>query len=145
MDLEAVENDIITRLKAQLNSPQPEIRSWPDNPRDYQVLDPQGAVLVRYLASNYQDPEANDEKTLVQERRIEYAVDCAQKSLKRTKAHQGVYDLIEQVRQALSGYTPNSLADASIMWPGSDRWVQERGGIWLYTTTWVFTFPESEV
>ena len=144
MDLVAVENDIVTKLQTDIGSNTIEIRSWPDNPDGYQVTHPGGAMLIRYNGSVYGDPIANPQKKIVQERTLEWIIAIAQRGLKLNAPHQGVYSLIESVRASLTGYTITGFSDASVMMPVGDSFTQESGGLWIYGSTYSFTFPESE-
>jgi len=142
MDLTTVENDLITKLSEITNV---DVRSWPDNPTEFNHLHPNGSLLVRYNGSNYTNPpEANNQKFLTQTRTFEWIVTVIQRSLKLKKGHQGVYTLIESVRSKLSGYTITNQSDASILWPINDRFVAEDGGKWVYEITFAFTAPEHE-
>jgi len=142
MNLVTVENDLITKLSTDVSGV--EVRSWPDNPTDYKLLHPGGALLIRYTGSSYVEPEPNNQKILVHDRLAEWSITIVQKSLKLKKGQQGVYTLIESIRASLSGYTPASLSDASIMYPIRDRFLSESKGFWIYEIVFVHTFPEAE-
>jgi len=142
MNLITVEDAIVARLVSQITTVQ--IQSWPDNPADYQLTHPNGAILVRYDGSEYVEPEANDQKKLIQDRRLNWSITILQLSLKDSKGHQGVYTLIESVRTALTGYTVSGFPDASVMFPTADTFTQEIAGTWIYSINFAFTYPEHE-
>jgi len=144
MDLTVVEDDIKARLVAQIVADVPEIRSWPNNPADYQFIHPIGAVLLRYNGDNSETPVPNQQKKAVQLRTVSWLVGVITKNLSREDGHQGAYDILEKVRAALVGYTISTLDDASIIWHDSTQLLQEVGGTWIYTMTFTFTFPEGE-
>lgn len=142
MNLETVEDDIISKLEDISGV---EVRSWPNNPSDFNLLHPGGSLLVRYNGSNYENPPIpNNQKFLTQTRTFQWIVTIVQKSLKFTDGHQGVYTLIESVRDTLSGYTITDQSDASIMWPIGDRFISEDAGTWIYEIVFAFTAPEHE-
>ena len=144
MDLSAIEDDLIAKLVADITTDTPEIRSFPDNPADYQLLHPKGAILVRYNGSNSETPVPNPQLKAVQLRTSNWTFFVVQKSLKKKKGHQGVYGLLEEIRASLVGYTITGLADASIIWHTGDQFHSEVAGTWRYTVNFSFTFPESE-
>jgi hypothetical protein len=142
MNIETVEDDIITKLGDISNV---KIQSWPENPEQFNHLHPNGSILVRYNGSSYENPpEPNNQKFLTQTRTYQWIITAIQRSLKLKDGHQGVYALIESIRSTLSGYTITSMSDASVMWPIGDRFVSERGGIWIYEMVFAFTSPEHE-
>ena len=144
MDISAVEDDIVSRLTTAIANAAIDIRSWPDNPQDYQLLKPGGALLVRYSGSTYEPPEPNRQPKIVQPRAVEWLIAIVQKSLKPFKAHQGVYTLIDSVRVALTGYTITGLSDASVMHPTGDGFLSEAAGTWIYNAFYTFSIPEAE-
>lgn len=143
MDLVAVENAIVTRL-ATLFGNTLAVESYPENPVDYSLLHPGGAVLVRYQNSSYETATPNGYKKLINLRTLNFAFTVIQKSLKPSKAHQGIYTVIESIRNSLSGYTPNSLTHASVMEPTGDTFSRQENGFWEYEISFKFTYPEAE-
>jgi len=143
MNLITVENDIIAKLIADISGVK--VESWPDNPADYRLLHPGGALLIRYQGSTYPTPEPNSQKIVVQDRVSNWEISIMQQSLKDTKGQHGIYTLLESVRASLTGYTITGLADASIMYPTGDSFTREDAGMWLYSMAFAFTFPEAEV
>lgn len=142
MNLITIEDDIIAKLKTDILGVA--VESWPDNPANYQLLHPTGALLIRYLGSSYLTPEPNSQQKVVHDRASLWEISIMQLSLKETKGHQGIYTLIESVRASLTGYTITSLDDASVMHPTSDSFTREVGGTWLYKSIFTFTYPEAE-
>jgi hypothetical protein len=141
VNLETVEDAIVAKLAEITNV---HVQSWPDNPNDFNHIHPSASLLVRYNGSSYNEPEPNNQKFLTQTRTAQWIVTVIQRSLKLKDGHQGIYALLESVRAKLSGYTPASLSDASIMWPTGDRFVSEQAGTWLYEMTFSHTYPETE-
>ena len=144
MDLAAVEDDIVAKLTTVISDTNIDIRSWPNDPAFFQSLKQGGAILVRYAGSDYLPPEPNRQKKVIQDRSPQWNIDIIQKSLKKFKAHQGIYTLIESIRAALTGYTITGLSDAGVMWPISDNFTEEAAGTYVYTLVYTFTFPEAE-
>jgi len=142
MNLETAEDDLITRLETIDNV---EVRSWPDDPAEFNHIHPNASILIRYNGSGYDNPPTpNNQKFLTQERTFQWVVSILRKSLRLTNGHQGIYTILESVRTTLSGYTITSQSDASIMWPVSDRFVSQAQGRWLYEMIFAFTAPETE-
>lgn len=141
--LEAIEDDIVAKLTADITDVH--VQSYPSNPNNYQLIHPNGALLVRYLGSNYTEPDPNSKKVLVQDRVHEWEITVLDKNLRLTKAHQGVYGRIEQVRESLSGYTISTLPDATILFPIRDDFIGTQGGRWQYEIVFGFIEPASEV
>jgi hypothetical protein len=141
MNLETVEDDIITQLETINNV---EVRSWPDNPDDFNHLHPNASILVRYNGSTYNSPDPNNQKFLTQTRVFQWVVTVVQRSLRLKDGHQGIYTLLESVRTTLSGHTITSQDDASVMWPVADRFVSENAGRWIFEMVFAFTAPEHE-
>ena len=145
MNIETIEDDLITKLTADIGLATAEIRSFPDDPAEYNLVHPGGAILVRYDQSIYPEPIPNRKSFLIQEEvRHQWIITVMQKSLKLKDGHQGVYGLVESVRTSLSGYTITSQADFSILWPTGVRFVSENEGTWVYQISFAHTAPETE-
>lgn len=144
MDLSAVEDDIISRLLSEISTNTPKIRSFPTNPKEFQLLHPKGAILVRYNGSTSEVPDPNNQAKAVQTTVCSWVVNIVTKSLKKEKGHQGTYALIESVREALVGYTITGLPDASIMYHVNDGFEDETAGTWIYRMAFAFNYDEGE-
>ena len=140
--IEDIEEEIVDKLKADILNIH--VQSFPDNASKFQNIHVNGSLLVRYLGSSYSEPEANSRSVLVQGRTHEWEITIIDKSLKLKDAHQGVYNRIEQVRNALSGYTVPSLPDATILYPIRDGFVNSQAGMWQYEIIFSFIEPSSE-
>jgi len=142
MNLETFEDAIISRLKDQISNIQ--IESFPQDPIEYQLTHAKGAVLVRYNNSDYTEPEPNEEGIAVTPRRLNWTINIAQRGLRYQDAHQGIYSILEQIRVALTGYTPTGFQDSSILWPTGDAFLFEEDGIWWYYINFANDYPEAE-
>ena len=142
MNLTTVESDIITKLKADISDV--EIKAFPDNPNEYNLIHPGGALLLRYNGSDYQEPDPNNQKFLTQTRLFRWIITIMQRNLSLKNGHRGIYDLIESIRSTLTGYTITGLPDASVMWPIGDRFISENQGLWVYAIEFVLSHPETE-
>lgn len=125
MHIQAMEDAILARLRDQM--PTLEIDGYPLDPEQYQLRHPVGAILVAYRASRYSAPEATD--VIVQGRVMEFGITCVAKSLRRVRNQDGLYDLLERVRDALTGY---SVDGANKFYPDRDGFASQRNGVWQY-------------
>lgn len=145
MDLKPIEQDIVTRLKAIVApNNEVEIQAFPDNPNEYNLIHPGGALLVRFNGIAYQTPDPNNQKFLTQDGLFQWIIVEMQRNLSLKGANQGVYELIESVRAALTGYTISTLSDASVMYPTGVQFVSEDQGKWVYQSSFVFSHPDHE-
>ena len=145
MDLVAVENDLVTKLIADITGPI-EIRGFPNGFDKYvkQLTNPGGAILIVFPGSIYEEPEANRSKKLAQNRTVTWQFNIINKDLKLNKAHHGVYKIIEEIRTSLSGYTITGLDDSTVLFPISDGFLDEIHNFWVYQTTFAHTIEEAE-
>lgn len=145
MNIETIEDDIVQKLTTDIGLATADIRSFPDDPREYTLTHPGGALLVRYDQSIFPDPEPNRRSFLIQDDvRHQWIITVMAKNLKLKNAHQGIYGLIESVRASLSGYTITSQPDFSILWPTGIRFVFENNGQWVYQISFAHMAPETE-
>jgi len=148
MNLLTAEQDIIARLTTVFkdidtpkNRSHPKIESFPRDPAQfYEALRPEGAILVRYESSIYEPPEPNRNKTIVQDRTASWIISIVHRGL---IDHDGVYAKMANVRTALTGYSLSDYAESTVLYPVSDRFVEEVGGVWHYEIVFQHTIPET--
>lgn len=151
MDLLDVENDIIDELEANITGI--EIKAFPADPNDiFKSLHPVGAVLLRYDSSDYTVPVPNRTKTISQVRTARWVIWILYKNLSghnENDESDGIYVRLKQVREALTGYTigtqsGSAVADASVMYPVRDNFMDWQEGKWIHEIVFEHTVPEVE-
>ena len=136
---EALERAVIARLQALL--PDVEVEAFPDDPDEYRLNHPLGALLVRYHGSKY--GPLMDTDLVVQERVMAVEVTLVFRSL---NGKEGIYTYLEAVRLALAGYQPPAFTKLK---PLGDEFLDRDKGEWRYaidfaTTTMVIEEDEPE-
>jgi len=125
MTILEIEQAIINRLKEKIQGI--EIDSFPEKPDEYNLLHPKGALLVRYVGSNYAEPFATD--VIAQDRKVNFEVNVVMRHL---TSHEGIYAYLDAVRIALTGFKP---PHCSKMYPVREEFITEKAGIWHYAIT----------
>ncbi len=134
MNLKEVEQAIIERLKSQITDIP--VEAFPERPSEYRLRHASGVLLVVYRGSKYS--ESQSAGLAVQARTQEWDIVIISRNL---RSHSSAYDLLDQVRAALSGFRPVSTAE--VMVPVREAFINEVNGIWQYGIT--FTFSETYV
>ena len=148
MNLNTIENYIITKLTADVSGVL--VKAWPNSPQEFlsEFTAPKGALLVRYNGSNYTLPEPNSQKVLIQDRDMEWIVTIFMRNAFGHDATgnyaDGIYTLIEGVRNSLSGETVTTLTDLTVFYPIRDNFVNEYNGVWVYEMAFGVIGPETE-
>lgn len=120
---EALEQAVIQRLKDRLGD-ELEVESFPDDPDDYRLNHPLGALLVRYHGSKY-GPDL-DTDMVVQDRLMAVEVTLVLRSL---NGKEGCYEYLERVRLALAGFKPPAFKKLR---PLSEEFMSRDKGEWRY-------------
>jgi hypothetical protein len=146
MDILAAEKDIVSQLESSISNIK--ILAYPDNPNIYNVMGPNGAILVRYNRSDYDEPIDNAvrKKREYQIRTAEWVITIIYRNLRsHTNDSDGVYTYIENVRTSLTGHTPNVSGRVSVMHPVKDGWIDrdETRKLWYYEIVFRHTYDES--
>ncbi len=147
MDILSAEQDLVTHLKSDISNIK--IEAYPDHPDVYNCTGPNGAILVRYPGSVYgeMDLEAVRGKVASQVRTAEWIITILYRNLRaHTNLTAGVYTYIEAVRESLTGYTIDSLAEAGVMYPISDGFIDRdpKKKLWQYEFIFRHTLPETK-
>lgn len=149
MNILTVENDIILHLQADITAAGVKILSFPDNPTDFLKKFVKTTILVRYNGDAFDDPEANRNKKINQNRVVEWVVNVLARGL---VGHTGAYTFIQQVRQSLTEYTvgtetggatATALLWSSMMWPVTTKFLDEENGVWIYEMTFRHEIEET--
>lgn len=120
--IQTVENAIVDRLKANISDLK--IEGFPEKPSEYRLMHSKGAILVHYQGSKYSSLKSTD--PVVQERTLTFGITVV---VRRLRKQSGAYAYIEAVRQALTGY---KIPGCTKMYPTSEEFISEHGGIWQY-------------
>ena len=151
MNLLDAENDIVAKLQADITDL--EIKCFQTDPRrDFKTLHPIGSVLVRYDSSDYEVPTPNRAQVITQQRTARWAIWVIFRGLITANDKDeadGLYVRLDEVRESLTGYTVgtqsgSAVADASVMYPIRDQFIDEDDGIWFHEIVFEHTVPEVE-
>jgi hypothetical protein len=123
MNILTVENDIITALQSAL--PDLKVEGFPDNPVQYRLLHPKGAVLVRFQEAVC---AAAKEAAFVQQE-VTMMFNLTVK-IRGLRDKNGAYSYIERVFAALTGFSPSGCGK---MYPVNTVFLRETSGIWEYS------------
>jgi len=147
MDILSAEQDLETKLETDISNIN--IESYPDDPAVYNCMGPNGAILIRYSGSVYDEMElqAIRGKVISQVRTVEWIITILYRNLKaHTNLTSGIYTYLEAVRESLTGYTINSLSEAGVMYPARDGFVSRDPSkrLWEYEIIFRHTIPETK-
>lgn len=148
MNLLEAENAIVTRLETQIKASlssdfdAPKIQSFPQDPLShFESISPNGEILVIFESLNPELPEPNREGVIVQQIAINWNVWIVHPNL---TSHTGVYSLMEDVKDALTGWTVTDWDDSTPMYMTNADFIDEQGGNWYYGMTFQHILEESE-
>jgi len=136
MDLLGAENDIIAKLAADITSIP--VRTYPNTQFDiYKIIQKDGAILVHYNGSTYDDAIPKRSKKVIQNRVIQWAIVLAYRGITGPNietVRTAAYDYLEAIRASLTGYTVNSMDYSEVLRPVRDSIIaQDKDkGIWFY-------------
>jgi len=128
MALKDLENSIISRLQSQITAVPTE--AFPENPKNYALKHPDGVILVSYHGSQFEDPSQGN--VIFQDQKFEFDIVLIHRHLRN---HQGAYDLLDQIRMALTGY---QVAGYTKLYPVREQFISEENGLWQYGITFAF-------
>lgn len=145
MDLVSFEDALITKLLAEIAS-KAKVRSFPEDFDNYvsQLKHSGGAILVVYQGGLYSPPEGNDTGVLTQDSIHNWQFTVLQQNLRKEKNHHGVYDVLEDIRTILSGFTPAGFDDSSYLFMVEKGFLEKRSGFYIYQITMAHTLEESQ-
>ena len=145
MDFNDFEDKLLVELQANITGI--EIRSYPDDFDRYisQLTHPGGAILIAFQGGTWDTPEGNNQSVLVQTGVFNWQFTVLVQSLKRLKNDTAMYDRLEEIRQALSGFTPAGFNDSSVLYPVDVGFLDRVYGWYAYQITMAHTIEESEV
>ncbi len=122
-----IEAAIVARIESQVSLT---VKAFPSTPDDYKKLPfNRGLVLVAYSGSDLSDPTNRDE--IVQQRAMEFSVTLQVRDL---RGHEGAYSYLEQIRTALSGFSP--MNDLNVMFMTSEALLSVVENVWVWGQKW---------
>ena len=149
MDLLAAETAIIERLKTQIvsglssNLSAPRVDSFPQDPRQhFENLSPTGEILVRFNDALGSDPDPNRNSVIVQNFIPNWSIWIVMPNL---VTHTGIYNWIEKVKDALTGWTITGWDDSTPLYCNNIGFIDEKGGNWFYEMNFTCETEESEI
>ena len=123
----ALEVTIASRLQAEF--PDLAVEPFPDDPEEYRLNSPIGALLVRYHGAKYGD--ATDVHVMAQEKSAAVEITLV---FRRLDGKEGVYHHLDAVRAALTGFVPEGWERLR---PLAEEFVFQQGGLWRYAMDFV--------
>ncbi len=123
--IQEIENKIIEKLKEEISDVA--VEGFPDVPGNYMLKHAVGAVLVRYIGAKFEKPQ--NYSRIFQEGYSQYAITIIMRNLHRKKRISGIYDKLDEVREILTGFSPDGRFK---MFPVSEDFIDEENGIWQY-------------
>jgi len=123
--IQEIENKIIEKLKEEITDMA--VEGFPDVPGNYMLKHAVGAILVRYAGPKYEKPQTYTR--IVQEGNLQYAITVVMRNLHRKKKISGIYDKLDEVREILTGFSPEGRFK---LFPVSEDFIDEENGIWQY-------------
>lgn len=118
--------EIIEAAAAQLKAKIPAlaVEYFPENPREYRLNHPRGALLLSYAGSRYAPPVATT--YVMQPRELKITVTVVMRQL---NGRGGAIDAVDAVRMSLLGHR---LPDCKPLRAVSDAYLGEVAGLWQY-------------
>lgn len=100
------------------------VEYFPDQPADYRLNHPLGALLVSYLGSQF--GRSVDTRYVAQPRTVKLSVTVV---LRQLNGPGGAVDVLDRVRQALAGFRPPDCGQLAAV---SEAFLGENAGLWQY-------------
>lgn len=134
--VDTIESAIVGRLESQITDLT--IRAFPSRPEDFKKLPVgnKGIVLVAYSGSSLSDPTNMD--ALIQERVLEFSITLQIRDL---RGHDGAYDYLDDIRAALSGWSPTS--DDRVMFMTDEGLLRLIENLWVWGQKWQLTVRQA--
>lgn len=120
--IEALEKSIIDRLSTKFSNLS--VQAFPDNPEEFFLDAPIGALLVRYTNAKYSP--TNNSGNCIHEKTANVEVNLI---FRRLDGMEGVYYHLDAVRTALSGFAPPAWKKLRVL---GEEFVNQQSGLWRY-------------
>lgn len=108
-----------------------EVENYPDNPRNYQLRHPRGALLVRYGGAVPYGRDGSSARS--SQRRVRIVVAVVARGL---MGHGGAMDLLDELRNLLPGFAPDERLLQELRFEGED-YVNDEDGVWYFDQSWL--------
>lgn len=119
-----IENAIIAKLREAL--PGLSIEAFPENPAEYELIHPLGAVLVQYDGSTFRANKVTN-GAVAQLRSLRFVLALVLRNLRDSS---GCYEVLRTAAEALGGLViPGA---ATCLTPVSEGFSSEADGVWVY-------------
>lgn len=113
---------VVERLRAKL--PALAVEYFPEQPADYRLNHPRGALLVSYAGSQFGDTV--DTAVIAQPRTVKLSITVV---LRQLNGRGGAVDVLDLVRLTLVGFRPPDCRKARVV---SEKFLGESAGLWQY-------------
>jgi hypothetical protein len=115
-------DDVLNELSANIT--ELKVEAFPENPSNYRLIHPKGAILVSYVGSNFRDMQGFE---LVQQ--IESLDISLTLIIKGLRDKDGAYTYIDEIKEVLTGYSPTG---CTMMFPLKIDFIGQTNGEWQY-------------
>lgn len=123
MNIVAVIDAVVARLRERL--PALAVEYFPENPADYRLNHPVGALLVSYVGSKFD--KSIDSGAVIQPQTIQL---CVTVVFRQLNGKRGAIDVLDATRQILGGFTPPDCRQR--IWLAREVFIGEVNGLWQY-------------
>lgn len=113
------------------------VEAFPDDPANYRLTHPNGAILIAYGGSQYAEPRTLDR--IIQDRQAEFDLTLI---LRHLRGPTGAWTRLDGIRLALTGARVDG--GGSRLRPVRDRFVSHDNGLWRFEMTLTATVPAIE-
>ncbi|AEC17642.1 Gp37 protein [Gallibacterium anatis UMN179] len=117
---------ILTAIQQQLTAALPDwqVELMPDDPSDYYLAHPNGAVLIGYVGSTFGALRASD--VVSQTRKLRLMLTVISRNLHNDN---GALAVLDQLRLSIAGFQPPNCGKCYLI---SEQFNDEESGIWQY-------------
>lgn len=137
LDINTIESSLVAQLNTTLKGVV-EVGHYPDLPESYRLTHRVGAALVQFESDDFAPPE--DTAAVIQERTLRFRVEVVARDLgwayggPSSGPSPGVYQILESVRDALTGYQVPGCRKA---YPVDTKFRarDKEGAVWYYEMT----------
>lgn len=146
MNIKTIEDDIVAKIVALINDNTIKVAGYPEDASKYKDFAQAASILVQYGGSDYDEPDPNSTKKINQVRTVNWIITFLFRGL---KTHDGAYAHLQTVRKGLTEYvigtqSGSAVTYSSMMFPVSDRFISEEGGIWEYEAIYRHRLEETK-
>lgn len=138
--IEAIETEMLARLKEKLPRTISRIDSFPDDPDAYDFPERESAaVFLRFDGSDYAGTSGSPGAAYAPSRTMTFEAVLLVRSLRGADGGRiGAYDALEAIRLALQG---QSFAGGTAMVPRGEKLHEQRGGVWRWAMRFSTQIP----